>query len=515
MRRFSEQAILVAFGLGLGLFSPTATSWEGGDILVPHRHGSIAIDGRLDDWDTASFETTFEDSQTPTPLRNSGTVRLCWDAKRLFVAFEVQDAEVFAPPTDIEGATLYEWDSVELYLDTRADGGPRMRPDDYQLIFSCDGRVALLQGDALIATMASFGVPKSERPAGAIRAAAVRHSWGYIVEAAVPFEALGLAAVEAGARMRVDAAWNDWIGDHAPLPVKELDLSPLEQLARPKPPLEPQPTTPAIPSDEAERDILGRLYLPWAWSETRDFGYPREWRAVRLVGRPALLESFAENLGTRGAILLAALAALAAAGLAFGIARRRYKIRVRDLAARLDVLEVERIEDLAALEDDPPRPEESPREPPSEAPGIEVAPDADDEDRPSTSELTGRIDVIRERETMSGSDARSFAKRVITHVEAHMEEAISVTDLARRLHVSPRTLQRAVKDAAQCSPSELVLAIKMRRAKQLLRDKGLRVGEVAFEVGFENPEHFAKRFKKHYGLPPSQVEKRNGTPQDL
>ncbi|MCP4664227.1 MAG: hypothetical protein GY856_53260 [bacterium] len=61
---------------------------------------------------------------------------------------------------------------MELHLSTAGGGGERMGPNDFQFLISCDGRVAVLQGDPLLASIDGIGVPKSERLALAIRVAA-------------------------------------------------------------------------------------------------------------------------------------------------------------------------------------------------------------------------------------------------------------------------------------------------------------------------------------------------------
>ena len=75
------------------------------------------------------------------------------------------------------------------------------------------------------------------------------------------------------------------------------------------------------------------------------------------------------------------------------------------------------------------------------------------------------------------------------------------------VHVSPRTLQRGIKDALHRSPRELILAVKMKEARRLLETGALRVSEVAYRVGFDNPDHFSRRFKAYHGVPPSALSR--------
>lgn len=124
-----------------------------------------------------------------------------------------------------------------------------------------------------------------------------------------------------------------------------------------------------------------------------------------------------------------------------------------------------------------------------------------------TGELTNKIistlDAIDRQET----EAQSVTKRTLLHIKTNLKENISVSKLASKIFVSPRTLQRSLKEELGASPSEIVLAVKMHEAKKLLRRGKLMVSEVGYEVGFENPNHFSRRFKQHYGIAPSTISK--------
>ena len=66
-------------------------------------------------------------------------------------------------------------------------------------------------------------------------------------------------------------------------------------------------------------------------------------------------------------------------------------------------------------------------------------------------------------------------------------------------------IMAACHDELGASPREVILAVKMRRAHELLASGRWRVGEVAEQVGFESPYHFSRRFKDLFGRPPSAV----------
>ena len=56
------------------------------------------------------------------------------------------------------------------------------------------------------------------------------------------------------------------------------------------------------------------------------------------------------------------------------------------------------------------------------------------------------------------------------------------------------------------APHRYILLRRIERAKQKLRDTRLSILEVALDVGFRNPSHFARVFRKFVGTSPSHFQ---------
>jgi AraC-like DNA-binding protein len=54
------------------------------------------------------------------------------------------------------------------------------------------------------------------------------------------------------------------------------------------------------------------------------------------------------------------------------------------------------------------------------------------------------------------------------------------------------------------APARFLLLLKLRRAEEMLRYRGLSVKEVSDALGFSNPFHFSRVFKRVVGVPPSR-----------
>jgi len=80
----------------------------------------------------------------------------------------------------------------------------------------------------------------------------------------------------------------------------------------------------------------------------------------------------------------------------------------------------------------------------------------------------------------------------------------SVKEYAQKLAVTPKHLTEIVKQQTGLSALEMIHRAKVTYAKGLLAQTSLSVKQVAYELGFENPEYFCVFFKKKVGKTPSQ-----------
>ncbi|WP_375443906.1 two-component regulator propeller domain-containing protein [uncultured Fibrella sp.] len=96
-------------------------------------------------------------------------------------------------------------------------------------------------------------------------------------------------------------------------------------------------------------------------------------------------------------------------------------------------------------------------------------------------------------------------EKAILLVEKNMANAdFSVEELSNDLGMSRAHLYRKLLSLTGKSPVEFIRIIRLSRAAQLLEKSQLTVSEVAYEVGFNNPKYFAKYFKEHFNVLPSQ-----------
>jgi AraC family transcriptional regulator of adaptative response / methylphosphotriester-DNA alkyltransferase methyltransferase len=80
---------------------------------------------------------------------------------------------------------------------------------------------------------------------------------------------------------------------------------------------------------------------------------------------------------------------------------------------------------------------------------------------------------------------------------------LSLDEIARRVASSRRQLQRAYAEIGETTFRDHLTRVRMERAAELLSTRNLTVREVAHRVGYRQPAQFAKAFRRHLGVAPS------------
>lgn len=89
-------------------------------------------------------------------------------------------------------------------------------------------------------------------------------------------------------------------------------------------------------------------------------------------------------------------------------------------------------------------------------------------------------------------------------IARHYRQPLTLEEVARALSSSPRQLTRAYAQFGETTFREDLLARRLKVAAQLLIEQpAISVRDVARLVGFRQAPHFAKAFRRRYGLTPA------------
>ena len=105
-------------------------------------------------------------------------------------------------------------------------------------------------------------------------------------------------------------------------------------------------------------------------------------------------------------------------------------------------------------------------------------------------------------------DYSVLIQNALVYIDNHMNENISLADIATELSVSPSHFSKCFKRETGTGFSNYLTMVKMRQAKRLLRNPQNRIYEVANMLGYHDYTYFFQVFKKQYGYSPSD-EKQN------
>lgn len=101
-----------------------------------------------------------------------------------------------------------------------------------------------------------------------------------------------------------------------------------------------------------------------------------------------------------------------------------------------------------------------------------------------------------------GSERR-VVRTIKDYLAQNYAHAVSLDDLSRLSGLSPFHLLRAFRKEAGLPPHEFLVAVRVERAKHLLRRR-VPIARVAHEVGFADQSHFTRVFKRIVGVTPGR-----------
>jgi AraC-like DNA-binding protein len=93
-------------------------------------------------------------------------------------------------------------------------------------------------------------------------------------------------------------------------------------------------------------------------------------------------------------------------------------------------------------------------------------------------------------------------------VNRSLDQAWSVSTLARRVHLSPTHFHRQVGRLFGMAPMQIVTRLRMDRAAALLRNSGMKMDELASQVGYGTAYAFSNAFQRHTGMRPGAFRRK-------
>ena len=116
--------------------------------------------------------------------------------------------------------------------------------------------------------------------------------------------------------------------------------------------------------------------------------------------------------------------------------------------------------------------------------------------------------VIIEKLFQSARESASDSKEettelILKYISNNLDKCLTVSQLAEKIGMDSRQFHYLFLKRMGMCPKKYLIQCKMERAKELLEDENYSITRISGMVGYEDPLHFSRIFKKYTGISPS------------
>jgi AraC family transcriptional regulator len=118
--------------------------------------------------------------------------------------------------------------------------------------------------------------------------------------------------------------------------------------------------------------------------------------------------------------------------------------------------------------------------------------------------------VLATPKTDEKVDYRMATNDVVEFMHTHLDEKLTLTELARVGRLSVSQFARVFKDELGVAPIEYLQELRLLRARRRLRDTDESITSVALGCGFNSSSYFSRCFQGRFSVSPSAFRKSLG-----
>lgn len=117
------------------------------------------------------------------------------------------------------------------------------------------------------------------------------------------------------------------------------------------------------------------------------------------------------------------------------------------------------------------------------------------------------VDYIMTKEIVA-LKGDALLNRILSHIKANLHRPIRLAEVAKLVERSESTISHLFKSGLGRSFKDTLMQMKIDQAVVYFKTMpNLSIQEVAEKVGFDDPFHFSRQFRKRVGMPPSEYRK--------
>ena len=106
-----------------------------------------------------------------------------------------------------------------------------------------------------------------------------------------------------------------------------------------------------------------------------------------------------------------------------------------------------------------------------------------------------------------GGMGPSRERRVLSYIAEHLNESITLEELAKVAEISPNYLIALFRQSIGMTPHKYVVLKRVEQARMLLKHRDLTLLEIAQRCGFQDQSQFTTVFRRYAGITPGQLRR--------
>jgi AraC-like DNA-binding protein len=124
---------------------------------------------------------------------------------------------------------------------------------------------------------------------------------------------------------------------------------------------------------------------------------------------------------------------------------------------------------------------------------------------------------INSQKVMTTIKHRMAVQKILDLIEAKLHDPPTLDELAFLAGLSRSYFSSVFKEVVGMRLQDYLFQARINKAKDLLSDINLTIKQVAYKVGFRDPDHFSRTFKKKTGITPTnwRLEKVGNSPLNV
>lgn len=99
--------------------------------------------------------------------------------------------------------------------------------------------------------------------------------------------------------------------------------------------------------------------------------------------------------------------------------------------------------------------------------------------------------------------------KLLLYLNTNYLKKITIENLSNTFHINRTTLTKKFNEVTGMSVKAYLIRLRLHMASQMLKDTTLPVSEIINRVGFNDPVHFSRMFRRTFGYPPTEFRQKN------